>query len=274
MSERTDTLLTYFFRFVERIVPELVQITRFKKTEFYTKLFDLEKLRNTRIRPSQLPVRELSKTIAGSIVTDSSTPVPDCLTCGACCAFALLVSVTPAESGALPAYWDVTLDAGDTTINRALPRNLETGYCTFLQGNVGENIYCDIYPDRPHLCRDFEAGSDRCHADRRMYGIEPPLTDAEVAEAMSKLEQVRPPEKISYASIENASLRTTFDREGNLLAAVGILKIVAYIDKDTETKHELHQFDPSKETWFENEFLGLSLDEAKELIASRTNQIS
>ena len=254
---------------------ETVQITRLKKSEFYRTVGELEERKESRILPSQLPLHELSRRADRRIVTEPSTPVPDCLTCGVCCNFALMVTVTPSESEPLKEYWDVILEGvedKEITINRVLPRSLDTGSCSFLKGNLRENIYCDIYEDRPHACRDFDAGSDKCHAYRRMYRVESPLTDNEVLTAMAKFIAKPPPQKISFVGIvKNSDFRIV--NEDDVLVSEGItLRIVAFLDEDGETEHDLHIYDPAKETWFENEFLTLSLDEAKQLIASRLEQ--
>lgn len=219
-----------------------------------------------------MPLYELSRKVDQSIVTDPSTPIPECLTCGVCCAFALMVTVTPKESDRLNNYWDITLDASekDITINRVLPRSLETGHCSFLNGNLGVKIDCEIYEDRPHPCRDFDVGSDKCHAYRRMYGIEPPLTTEEIAAASARFEVKPPQERISFVGIVKDADYSIHDMEGELISTGIKLRIVAFLDEDGKTEHDLHIYDPEKEMWFENEFLTLSLDEARELIASRT----
>jgi Fe-S-cluster containining protein len=183
-----------------------------------------------------------------------------------------MVTVTPKESDRLNNYWDITLDASekDITINRVLPRSLETGHCTFLNGSLGVKIDCEIYEDRPQTCRDFEAGSDKCHAYRRMYGIEGPLTEAEVAAASARFEVKPPQERISFVGIVKDADYSIHDMEGELISTGIKLRIVAFLDEDGKTEHDLHIYDPETEMWFENEFLTLSLDEARELIASRT----
>ncbi|MEP6850156.1 MAG: YkgJ family cysteine cluster protein [Acidobacteriota bacterium] len=254
---------------------EPVQITRLKKSEFYGIVGNLEELKESRILPSQLPLHELSRIADQRIVTDPSAPVPDCLTCGVCCNFALMVTVTPSESAPLKEYWDVILEGvedREITINRVLPRSFETGSCSFLEGNLRENIYCGIYENRPHACRDFDAGSDKCHAYRRMYGVEPPLTADQVTAALAKFKVKPPPQKISFVGIVKSSESRIVD-ENDVPDAGGItLRIVAFLDEDGVTEHDLHTYDPSKETWFENEFLSLSLGQAKELIAARTGK--
>lgn len=43
--------------------------------------------------------------------------------------------------------------------------------CVALQGEVGKPCGCRIYPDRPSLCREFEAGSPECRQARTAAGL-------------------------------------------------------------------------------------------------------
>ena len=255
-------------------MPGAVQITRLKKSEFYRRIREFHERKNRQMLTSQLPLHELSRKIESSVVTDPATPIPDCLTCGVCCAFPPIVPVRPHESASLSSYWDVMLDGvdEDVTINRTLPRSVETGHCSYLEGELKENISCGIYANRPQTCRDFDVGSDKCHAYRRMNGIEPPLTDGQIAAAIAKFAVKPPPEKISFVGIVKDSDFALYNAEGGRVSEGIKLRIVAFLDEDGKTEHDLHIYDPSEETWFENEFLTLSLDEAKELIASRTGK--
>ena len=36
------------------------------------------------------------------------------------------------------------------------------GHCIALEGELGKDVTCTIYPDRPSTCRVFEAGSEAC----------------------------------------------------------------------------------------------------------------
>jgi Fe-S-cluster containining protein len=237
---------------------------------------ELVERRDSRILPSQLPIEQLSRKIQDSVVTDRAAAIPDCCTCGVCCNFAVMVTATPQESLRLNNYWDITLDVIEepVTINRMLPRSMESGSCIFLKGTLKENIACEIYENRPHVCRVFDAGSDKCHAYRRMYGIEPPLTDDEVATALAAFEKKLPPGKISFVGIVKYSDYSVHDHNSAMLSSGVKLRIVAFLDEDGETEHDLHIYDPTEETWFENEFLALSLDEARALIASRVAKAS
>ena len=100
----------------------------------------------------------------------------NCQTCGACCATfdvwldeadrerfertPRLTALTVLQKPAAGALWDW----------RFLKRDAATGRCAALDGPL-TSCRCTIYPDRPHLCRAFEAGSDEClKARRAVYG--------------------------------------------------------------------------------------------------------
>jgi Fe-S-cluster containining protein len=43
--------------------------------------------------------------------------------------------------------------------------------CIFLAGTLGEAVTCTAYHRRPQVCKDFEAGTPACHAERaRRFG--------------------------------------------------------------------------------------------------------
>ncbi|MEW6127840.1 MAG: YkgJ family cysteine cluster protein [Acidobacteriota bacterium] len=114
-----------------------------------------------------------------SIFITESTAIPDCLTCGACCAYfhQILISIEDATPRSLA--WEVTDTDEQTT--HWLRRDLGEARCVALAGEVGKRVSCAIYELRPTACRAFEAGSDRCQALRRMFGFEPRLTEVEMA---------------------------------------------------------------------------------------------
>ncbi|MGI8811618.1 MAG: YkgJ family cysteine cluster protein [Pyrinomonadaceae bacterium] len=237
----------------------LVRITRIPREMFYQNLLELSDATKKDVQPPQLPLHMLSKFLSERVATLHDAPVPECTTCGACCALLLYVPVTMDDSLLLKEFVDVTLGDDDDaiTIDRVLPRNIDNGYCTHLAGRLGDEIGCTIYRERPKVCRDFEAGSDRCHEYRRVYGFEQQLNDLEIAVALNGLFGVERQERISEARIVEA------DESGRL-------KIVVYIDN--EAPHEIHEFDAAEEKWFEGEFLSLTMPESKELIAARSNQ--
>ncbi len=247
-----------------------VQITRLPKSEFYETVFELYE--RTPAVPSQIPLSRLSKLVSKRVITDKSVPVPDCIPCGACCVYGLVIPINRREPEPLRKYLEITLDgADDVVIERVLERDKADGRCTNLSGRVGQEIGCKVYPDRPQICRDFDAGSDRCFGYRRMYGINPPLSDLELAEAEQKLSER--PEKVKIRGIEIAleSTSMVFDRTATdidkQMVEVRTLKIIAHVS-DGEVK-DIHMYDPAKESWYEHELEGSTLDEAMTTIAQR-----
>ena len=124
-----------------------------------------------------------AESLADSVFSINHTSLPDCLTCGACCAYFHQVAVLDVD--ATPrrltwAVWDAEAVAGPKTY--WLRREPHQGHCLALTGSVGQQARCAIYELRPNSCRAFEAGSDRCRAVRRAYGLEPPLSETERTE--------------------------------------------------------------------------------------------
>jgi len=105
-----------------------------------------------------------------------------CLSCGACCSF-FRVSF----------YWGEAASAGGM-----VPDNLTSKVndfyscmsgteaapvrCQALLGDVGSQVRCSIYENRPSPCREFEchsevsAGNPDCNRARAAHGL-PPLPD-------------------------------------------------------------------------------------------------
>ena len=222
-----------------------VQITRLTKGEFYQSIFEVDQ-RQTR-EPQQIPLTRLSKRVAENLITDESAAVPDCISCGACCVFGL-IPINRRELEPLKNYVELTLDNADVVVERALRRDGNDGRCAHLFGTVGAEIGCDVYPDRPQVCRDFEPGSDRCFGYRRMYGIDPPLDDEELAEALSKLDARPQPLKIRAIDIRLKSKTLTFDKTtGEAISEELKLKMVAHLSDGEE--RDIHAYDPAKEDW-------------------------
>jgi uncharacterized protein len=121
-----------------------------------------------------------AETLSESVFGAGEMGVPDCLTCGACCAYFHQIAVLdydPTPRRLTWAVWDDGDIAGPKT--RWLRREPDRGHCVAFAGSVGHDARCAIYELRPHSCRAFEAGSDRCRAVRRAYGLEPSLSAAE-----------------------------------------------------------------------------------------------
>lgn len=255
----------------------LVRITRITRESFYQDLVELNEKKKQGILEPQLPLLELSKYLSERVVTPADRPPPECTACGVCCAFALMVPVTMADSERLSDIVEITFDSEhpDIAVDRVLSRSRENGHCINLQGNLGEEIGCRIYEDRPSVCREFEAGSDRCHEYRRIYGIEPQLTDAEIHSALKRIAGVKKRDVISEVQFVKGATVTSFgysvgDEES--WTSGNSLRLKVFIRLDDEEPHELHEFDPAEETWLESDFLALTMDEAGRMIAAKVGQ--
>lgn len=248
-----------------------VRITRMPKGDFTAMILELNARNRERIREPQLPLSRLSKSLSERLATARTAPVPECVTCGVCCNVALYVPVTREESERLSEYIEVTADGSDppVAIDRYLPRDGETGHCRHLSGTLGQQVSCRIYEDRPFVCHDFDAGSDRCHEYRRMYGIQPQLSDEEAAHALSRLGTLTTGQRIKgvVIAVDSRVARGTMTADGFEFVESTILKMYAFLDEDDV--HELHTYEADKEVWFENELVGFTLDEARERIAAR-----
>jgi uncharacterized protein len=129
-----------------------------------------------------------AEAIAESFFVANQTGVPDCQTCGACCAYFHQVAVLdsdPTPRRLTWTVWDAEDIAGPKT--RWLRREAHQGRCVAFAGSVGQHARCAIYELRPNSCRAFEAGSDRCRAVRRVYGLEPPLSEVEWTERAERI---------------------------------------------------------------------------------------
>jgi len=255
----------------------LVQITRYPRREYYELMMGMAAQINLQVNKPQLPLGKLTTRFSGNVVTDASEPVPECMTCGVCCAFPLIVPVLRSDSQKISSYWNVTLDEDNSVvIDRVLPRKIADGYCANLDGLLGKQVTCTAYVERPRPCREFEAGSDRCHEYRRMYGIEPLLSEDDVAAATGKLDKLHSRQKIAFVRIlmQEMAFETIPLANGTSTRSKKTkLKIVAFLDDDAEKMHIIHTFDPSDEAWFESDFLAMSLDEAREMTASREKKV-
>jgi Fe-S-cluster containining protein len=247
--------------------PEFVQITRQNKiaeNEFYPMIVAMYEQIWQNLLPPQVIPKGLSVRRSGNVITPPDAPVPDCLSCGACCAAMLCVGVRPSEDERLSGeeYWDITIEAreGEITVDRYLRRDPETLVCAFLNIADGEPTFCKIYERRPQMCHDFDAGSDKCHALRRAYGIEPFLSLDEMSEALEKLDH-KPEKSAPSETIREVKFVET---------ETGELQILAYLNNGS-TK-VIHVFSPQNEVWRQFEFDALTLPQAASLVDSRTNK--
>lgn len=243
---------------------QFVQITRQKKiaeNEFYPMIGTMFEQIWQNLLPPQILTEGLTVKRANNVITPPETPVPDCVTCGVCCGAMLCVGVRPSENVSEENYWDIVIEGknGEIVVDRFLRRDAETLACAML--DIGEKKTCKIYETRPQMCRDFDAGSDKCHAIRRVYGIEPFLSLEKMSEALQKLDEQ--PEKSAPAE--------TIREVKFIETETGDLQIKAYL-KDNSIK-TIHAFNPKNETWRQFEFDSLTLSQAKNLIDSRKQSV-
>lgn len=107
-----------------------------------------------------------------------------CTACGACCA-SYRVSFYWAEAdvasgGMVP----VEMSERITSHLMAMKgTSVSKPRCVALKGNVGEHVFCDIYSQRPTVCREFSVAwengvaNDRCNKARALWDIPPLLPE-------------------------------------------------------------------------------------------------
>ena len=188
----------------------LLQITRRRQISGHTYerlVGHLVKEMSKRLHKPQIAVMRLSGRLADKVIDSPSDVVPDCRTCGACCAFYTCVAVEETDPVPRSHYWKIG-ERGSSPApiaRRQLRRDPVTNHCLGLEGEIGKAVRCGIYSRRPAACRNFEAGSDQCHAARRAFGLEPPLTAEQLAEALRRLAAWEAEERrraaINYAAL-------------------------------------------------------------------------
>jgi uncharacterized protein len=107
-----------------------------------------------------------------------------CQRCGACCA-AFRVDFHPAElaggafawEGGVPRALTLALTPSLCRLrgtDEAAPR------CVALVGEIGIDVACSIYGQRPSPCREFDREHDACRRARRLHGL--PALEGELSE--------------------------------------------------------------------------------------------
>lgn len=232
------------------------ELTEEESVQLFNGIFDLIWMG---LLPQQIDIEGLPARVSSNVITETDVPVPDCTECGACCtAFARV----PAEDGSGANdedCWKVTkeLPAGRVVTDRFIKRKPDSMHCSELEGELGVNVGCRIYDSRPITCRTFEAGSDRCHAIRRAYGIEPYLTLEEMAIAGERLEarngagSAQMIESVVYSSSDEGSQ----------------VRITARLTDGSDAL--LHEYDPNEEVWYRSEIEGFSMEDFRKLRANK-----
>jgi len=241
---------------------QFVQIERrgkFTESEFWEMMVALDARKWENLLPPQLPIEDLPTKRSKNFVTPAGAPVPDCLTCGACCTFLFAVGVKPTDEVPPETIWNVTDESGEIVVDCYLKRDAQTLFCAALEMRADGTMPCGIYDQRPQTCRNFEAGSDKCHALRRIYGFEPFLTLQEMFDARQIL-KAKESEAVSPKTIRDAKIIRQ--------AESGNLEIVA--EMQNGTIQTIHTFDPNRESWRQFQFSGSTLADAQRLIESRS----
>lgn len=250
------------------------RVTRDEFSRIYNKL---NKQKSAGLLPPQIPTKKLSRTVAGNIITPKYIPIPDCLTCGVCCDLALCVPVSPEDTTSPENFWEITAGESfpEVVIEKFLRFKKKSGVCASLKGKIRESVACEIYENRPATCREFEAGSDRCHEFRRMYNLEKPLSVIELARAEAKIRKNSSIDKINFVSIVPEKIQTvqhTFkrlpdDSFSSNVESVAETKCRIYVWSNEDEPFELHSYDPAEEKWLQHQFVGLTVAEAQKLIS-------
>ena len=242
---------------------QFVQIERREKyteNEFWEMIIALDARKWQNLLPPQLPLEDLPTSRAKNFVTPKNAPVPDCLTCGACCTFLFVVGVKAHDDAPPETVWNVTDESGEIVIDSYLKRDAATLFCASLKPTANGKMPCGIYERRPQTCRNFEAGSDKCHALRRIYGHEPFLTVQEMFDALQVL-KTKESAAVSPETIRDAKIVKT---------KTGDCEIVA--EMQNSESRVIHTFDPSRESWRQFQFSGASLAEIRRMIESRSGE--
>lgn len=103
------------------------------------------------------------------VVQEAPNP---CVTCGACCA-AYRVSFywSEADAKGLPEQLTEQVNHFYSCMagtNRPQP------HCQALAGQVGQQVACSVYAQRPETCKEVQVGDEKCNGARLKYGL-PPL---------------------------------------------------------------------------------------------------
>lgn len=239
---------------------QFVQIKRrekFTEREFWRMIDALTPDKWQNLLPPQLPIEDLPTKRAKNFVTPAAAPVPDCLTCGACCTFLFAVNVNPTDDVPPEKIWNITDESGEIVVDSYLKRDAKTLFCTALETTADGKKPCGIYEQRPQTCRNFEAGSDKCHALRRIYGFEPFLTVEEMFDAR----------QILKAKESAAGSPKTIRDVKIIKAKTGNCEIIAELQNGSS--QTIHSFDPDRESWRQFQFCGLTLADAQLLIKSQ-----
>lgn len=101
-----------------------------------------------------------------------------CQSCGACCV-SFRVDFHPAELAGGAFAWgrgvpkDMVVPVTPSIV-RMLGTDAAQRRCVALGGEVGQQVRCNIYDERPSPCREFDISHEACARARQFCGL-PPL---------------------------------------------------------------------------------------------------
>jgi Fe-S-cluster containining protein len=101
-----------------------------------------------------------------------TTPMFDCQSCGACCAY-FRVSFYWAEADDAPGG---TVPVGLTESVDPYKRCMQGTYskqprCVALDGQIGQHVGCRIYAQRSSSCQELMPGDEKCLKARAHHGL-------------------------------------------------------------------------------------------------------
>ncbi len=106
-----------------------------------------------------------------------------CLDCGACCTYFKIdfpESELKSHGGQVPDEYAVRSSPQNFVMKGREVFN-KGGWCQSLTGEIGKNVFCTIYENRPSVCRKFDVitsdghQNPRCKQARKNRGLPPDL---------------------------------------------------------------------------------------------------
>ncbi len=98
----------------------------------------------------------------------------NCVECGACCRTAeplrAFIPLTRADVRRLPVLYQTAITTSDSGYDY-LRTGPDKRRCVALTGTIGKEVSCDMYDDRPDVCRRYERGGWQCLQVRKDEGL-------------------------------------------------------------------------------------------------------
>ena len=105
----------------------------------------------------------------------------ECDQCGACCKGPLLVEVYELDVMREPSLLKANINKTSLskTANEVMEMLRDDSRCLLIAAGdqacrfLGDENKCEIYPTRPNVCVDMQAGDECCQIAREYHGLEP-----------------------------------------------------------------------------------------------------